>query len=40
MFQEQLLLLGSNYAIVISNDKGYDVVISELNQTKRKTYYA
>ena len=27
--------LGSNYAVVISNDKGYDSVISELNQTNQ-----
>ena len=27
--------LGSNYAMVISNDKGYDAVISELNQTNK-----
>ena len=27
--------LGSNYAIVVSNDKGYDSVISELNRTNK-----
>ena len=27
--------LGSNYAVVVSNDKGYDRVIAELNRTNR-----